>query len=225
MSEIAKNLALVRERIARAAEKAGRQPDSVKLVAVTKTVDLPRIREAIAAGVTDVGENYVQEAQAKWREIGDEVTWHFIGHLQRNKAKAAVEFCALIQSVDSVELAREIGRRALALGKTQDVLIEVKLSEEATKFGVDPSAALAFAERVSQIDGIRVQGMMGMAPFLPDPQGARPYFRRLRGLWEELPEIERRYLSMGMTGDFEVAIEEGSNMVRIGTAIFGHRKG
>lgn len=223
MSDIAENLSRIKERIAQAAARAGRSVESVKLVAVTKTVDAPRIQEAIAAVVTDIGENYVQEAETKWREIGDSANWHFIGHLQRNKARAAVRFFSLIQSVDSLDLAKEIGRRAANLEKIQDVLIEVRISEEATKFGVVPEKALSFAGEIAGIEGLRVLGMMGMAPFLPDPEDSRPYFAALRKIWDKLPEEQRLYLSMGMTADFEVAIEEGANMVRIGTAIFGPR--
>ena len=223
MSQIAENLAVVKERIANAAVKAGRSPESVKLVAVTKTVDVSQMREAIAAGVTDVGENYVQGAEKKWQELGDIVKWHFIGHLQKNKAKAAVTFSDLIHSVDSIELAREIGRRAVAIGKVQDVLVEVKVSAEATKFCVDPAKAIDFAGEIAGVMGLQVLGFMGMAPFFSNPEGTRPYFGELRELWGKLPEEQRRYLSMGMTSDFEVAIEEGANMVRIGTAIFGLR--
>ena len=220
---IAKNLAVVRDKIARAAERSGRNPQDITLVVVTKTVDVSRIREAIAAGATDIGENYVQEVAAKWPEIGDAVKWHFIGHLQRNKAKDAVRVVSVIQSVDSVELAQEIGRRAAGAEKTVDVLIEVKVSQEATKFGTLPEDAIHLAEEVSLIHGIRVQGLMGMAPFAADPEDARPYFERLQKLWEKLPIEQRRWLSMGMSHDFEVAIEEGSNMVRVGSAIFGAR--
>jgi PLP dependent protein len=223
MPLIADNLALVRERIARAAVRSGSTAESIKLVVVTKTVDVPRIQEAIAAGASDIGENYVQEAEAKWREIGRGVKWHFIGHLQRNKSKAAVTIFDTIESVDSIELAEEIGRRARHLGKVQDVLVEVSISEEATKFGVEPAGALASVGEIANVEGLRVRGLMGMAPLGSDPEQARPYFRKLRELWDRLPEEQRRYLSMGMTGDFEVAIEEGANMVRIGTAIFGPR--
>jgi PLP dependent protein len=220
---IAENLAAVREKIARAAERSGRGYEDITLVVVTKTIDVARIREAIAAGATDIGENYVQEVAAKWHEIEDAVRWHFIGHLQSNKAKDAVQMFSVIQSVDSVSLAQEIGRRASGLGKTADILIEVKLSEEATKFGVPIEDAVHLAGEVAEIPGIRLQGLMGMAPFLANPDEARPYFNRLHELWEKLPKEQRRWLSMGMSHDFETAIEEGSNMVRIGTAVFGAR--
>lgn len=223
MSSIAARLSWIRERIDSAAAMTGRGGADVMLVAVTKMRTVDEIKDAIACGVTDVGENYVQEAEAKFSIIGDAVRWHMIGHLQRNKVRHAVEFVSLIHSVDSEPLAVEIGRRAEAAGKRLDVLIEVRISGEATKFGVEADEALRLAERMSGIQGIRVCGLMGMAPFVPDPEQTRPYFRGLRKLWDSLPDEQRLHLSMGMTQDFEIAIQEGSNMVRIGTAIFGPR--
>lgn len=193
------------------------------MVTVTKTRGVEEIREAVACGAADLGENYVQEAQDKFAQIGDSVRWHMIGHLQRNKVRHVVEFCSLIHSVDSVELASEIGRRAEAIGKRLDVLVEVKISGEATKFGVDPDSTLDLVSNIAQVSGIKVCGLMGMAPFEQDPRDTRPFFANLKELWDKLPDEQRLYLSMGMTSDFEVAIEEGSNMVRIGTAIFGPR--
>ncbi|MBI2844163.1 MAG: YggS family pyridoxal phosphate-dependent enzyme [Armatimonadetes bacterium] len=223
MATISENLETVHERIARAALGSGRKPEDVTLIVVTKTVGVPRIREAISAGATDLGENYVQEAAEKWQAIGSAVRWHFIGHLQRNKAKDAVRMFTTIQSVDSIRLAEEIGKRAAAIGKVADILIEVNLAGEGTKFGVLPEDALDFAARVSSVAGTRLQGFMGMAPFVEDPENARPYFARMKELWDKLPEEQRHWLSMGMSHDFEIAIEEGSNMVRIGAAIFGPR--
>lgn len=223
MSSIAENLRSVEERIDSAARKSGRRREQIRLVAVTKTRSVDEIREAIACGATDIGENYVQEAGDKYAQIGDVVRWHMIGHLQRNKARHAVEFFSLIHSVDSVELAKEIGRRAEAIGKTIDVLVEVRISGEATKFGVDPEGALSLVDNIVEVSGIRLCGLMGMAPFVENPEDARPHFAKLRQIWEKLPDEQRLYLSMGMTSDFEVAIEEGANMVRIGTAIFGPR--
>lgn len=223
MSYIAENLIAIKQRIDAAARKAGRTAEDITLVAVTKTRSVAEIKEAIAHGVTDVGENYVQEAESKYGEIGDVVNWHMIGHLQRNKARHVVEFCSMIHSVDDEALAREISRRAEAIGKRIDVLVEVKISGEVTKFGTDAEDALRLTESMSQLSGVRVCGLMGMAPFVADPEETRPYFSQLRTLWDKLPDEQRFYLSMGMTQDFEVAIEEGSNMVRIGTAIFGRR--
>ncbi|MDO8682745.1 MAG: YggS family pyridoxal phosphate-dependent enzyme [Armatimonadota bacterium] len=224
MQDIAKNLNEVKDRIASASRRSGRRPEDITLVAVTKTVDIPRIQEALAAGVTDIGENYIQESIDKWLAIGTGVKWHFIGHLQRNKAKNAVEIFDLIQSVDNLPLVEEIGKRATAAGKTQDILIEVNVSEEAAKFGAHVSEALDMVSQVSEIEGIRVLGLMGMAPFLDNPEDTRPYFAKLKEIWDRLPTEQRWYLSMGMTQDFEIAIEEGSNMIRIGTAIFGPRQ-
>lgn len=224
VTAIAENLENVRKRIARAAERSGRSPEDIRLVAVTKTVSVEAIREAIAAGVTDVGENYVQDALPKWQEIGDKVRWHFIGHLQSNKAKQAVKMFSLIQSVDSIKLAEEIGKRAKDIGLCAEVLIEVNLAKEASKFGVAPEDAAEFAKEVSRVTGVKLVGLMGMAPFVDNPETVRPYFAHLKKIWDELPEEQRIWLSMGMSSDFETAIEEGSNMVRIGTAIFGPRE-
>jgi len=221
---IADNLLRVRERISAAAERAGRDPREIVLVAVTKTVDAAAIEEAIDAGVTDIGENYVQDSVAKYDMIGSRVRWHMIGHLQRNKAGHAVTIFDLIQSVDNLPLAREIGKRASSIGKAQDVLIEVNVSGEETKTGVAPDEALGLVAEAIRVPGVRVLGMMGIAPFTDDEAAIRRSFSLLRNIWEELPVENRKWLSMGMTSDFEAAIEEGSNMVRIGTAIFGPRR-
>ena len=223
MSIITENLRSVRERIDSAAGKVGRSGDDITLVVVTKTRSVEEIKAVLACGVTDIGENYIQEAEEKYSEINDAVKWHMIGHLQRNKARHAVEIFSMIHSVDNESLAREIGRRAEAAGKYVDVLVEVKISGETTKFGIAPGEALEFVDRISNVSGIRVCGLMGMAPFLPNAEETRPYFSKLKTLWDRLPDEQRLYLSMGMTQDFEIAIEEGSNMVRIGTAIFGPR--
>lgn len=223
MSDVTDNLDLVRERIEAAARRSGRDADEITLVAVTKTRTVDEMREAIAAGAADFGENYVQEAEAKRREIGPAVRWHMIGHLQRNKAAHAVVIFDLIHGVDSEKLAIEIGRRAEVIGKQQDVLIEVAISGEATKFGVKPEHTRDLADLISGIRGIRLCGLMGMAPFTACPEETRPYFANLKTLWDGLPQEQRLYLSMGMTQDFEIAIEEGANMVRVGTAIFGPR--
>lgn len=219
----ADNIARVRERIARAAERAGRDPATITLVAVSKTVEPAHIREALEAGIRDLGENYYQEARDKQPLFGPEARWHFIGHLQTNKAKYVAGRFFLVQSVDSEALALELGKRAQAAGTTQAVLIEVKLDPAATKFGAEPDAALELAARVAETPGLRLRGLMGMAPFGDDPEQARPHFARLRGLYGQLPAEHRQILSMGMTADFEAAIAEGATLVRIGTAIFGTR--
>ncbi|MCE5322835.1 YggS family pyridoxal phosphate-dependent enzyme [bacterium] len=223
MSLIENNLRLVRDRIDSAARRAGRSGSDVTLVVVTKTRSIDEIRQAVECGATDIGENYVQESEEKFSTLGKVAKWHMIGHLQRNKARHVVEFADLIHSVDNEALAKEIGRRAEAIGRIIDVLIEVNISGEESKFGVEPDEALRLAERIAEITGIRLCGLMGMAPFLPDAEGTRPYFRKLKQAWDKLPDEQRLYLSMGMTHDFEIAVEEGSNMVRIGTAIFGPR--
>ena len=220
---IAENLSRVRERISAAAARSGTDPESISLVAVTKTVDVPRIQEAIQAGVTDIGENYVQDSVVKFETIGRAVRWHMIGHLQVNKVRHALPIFDLIQSVDSINLAKEIGRRSLALGKVSRMLVEVNISGEATKFGVQPVDTLAFCEAVAGVEGVELAGLMGIAPFVDDPSAIRRSFANLKALWDRLPAEHRKWLSMGMTSDFEIAIEEGSNMVRIGTAIFGPR--
>lgn len=220
---IAENVLRVRESISEAAQQAGRDPNSIKLVAVTKTVDVTRMREAICAGVTDIGENYVQEAASKFASIGPSVRWHMIGHLQTNKVRHAIPIFDLIQSVDSPHLAKEIGKRSLALGKTTEVLVEVNISGEESKYGVNPSSVLDLCGEVACVEGVSLSGLMGIAPFTDNEVEIRKSFVMLRSLWEKLPAVHRKWLSMGMTSDFRIAIEEGSNMVRIGTAIFGPR--
>jgi len=221
---IADNLTRIRGRIALAAEKAGAEPADITLIAVTKTVDVPRIQEAIQAGVTDIGENYVQDSVRKFETVGKSVRWHMIGHLQSNKVRLAVPIFDMIQTVDGMGLAKEIGKRSAAMGKTSDVLVEVNISGEASKFGVQPDEALALCESVAGTEGLELKGLMGIAPFVTDESAIRKSFILLKGLWDRLPNVHQEWLSMGMSSDFEIAIEEGSNMVRIGTAIFGERK-
>lgn len=221
--DIARNVAEVRERIAQACARAGRQPGEIILIAVSKTVDIPRIKQAISAGIVHFGENYYQEAREKIPAVDAPVHWHFIGHLQKNKVRGVVPLFEWIHTVDDAELAQEISRRAQALGKQQRVLIEVNVARESQKFGVAAEEALALAEHVASLPNVRLEGLMGMAPIVERPEQARPYFAELRRLFEQLPEAYRVHLSMGMTQDYEVAIEEGATMVRIGTAIFGPR--
>jgi PLP dependent protein len=220
---IAENLISVKKWIVSAAERAGRDSDEITLIAVTKTVDISKIREAVDAGVTDIGENYMQDAGEKFEALGHIAKWHMIGHLQSNKSKQAVRIFDLIQSVDSISLAAEIGKRSQSIGKTTGVLIEVNISGEASKFGVTPSDVPAISEAVASVEGVKLEGLMGIAPFTDDISAIRRSFAKLKTLWDKLPAEHRKWLSMGMTSDFEIAIEEGSNMVRIGTAIFGPR--
>ncbi len=224
MNRIAENLSVIRQRIAAAAARSGRPAEAVTLVAVTKTHPAGLVREALAAGVTEIGENYVQEAEAKFAELGTfRARRHLLGHLQRNKAGKAATLFDVVQSVDSVELARALGRRAESLGRRLEVLVEVNISGEAAKFGAGPEQALDLAAAVADIPGLELRGLMGIGPLDGDAAAARKCFRQLAGLFRELPTEYRHVLSMGMTGDFEPAIEEGSTMVRIGTAIFGAR--
>ncbi len=227
--QVKKNLLKVKERIVSAAERVGRDPLGIVLVGATKSVDVERIRAAIEAGLEHIGENYAQEAWAKYQQIGDAVTWHFIGHLQTNKAKLVVRFCKFVQSLDRLALAEELNRRAEKVGRVIDCLVEVNIGGEETKSGVSPEEVEQLVFEASKFPNIRIVGLMAMPPYLPEPEKVRPYFRRMRELFErlkalDLPNTEMRYLSMGMSHDFEVAIEEGANMVRIGTAIFGPRK-
>jgi PLP dependent protein len=220
MLEIAANLARVRERLARAAERAGRRPDDVLLIGVSKTVDVERIRAAVAAGVRALGENRVQEAKGKVAELGRPAAWHLIGHLQTNKVKDALELFDVIHSLDRLELAREVERRAAARGQTVDALLQVNVATEVSKGGVSPDAVTETLDAIGKLAHVRVRGLMTIPPEAEKPDDARPWFRRLRELAERHGLSE---LSMGMSGDFEVAIEEGATMVRVGTAIFGPR--
>jgi pyridoxal phosphate enzyme (YggS family) len=195
------------------------------VVAATKTVEVDRIRAAVALGVREIGENYVQEAAAKQPGLADlSITRHFIGHLQRNKAGPAVQLFDVIQSIDSLPLAQSLSRRAATEGRELEVLLEVNVAAEASKSGVAPEMALALAEQVAPLPGLRLMGLMGMAPLAGSVDDARIAFRQLRALFDRLPPPHRQILSIGMTGDFEIAIEEGSTMVRIGTGIFGQRR-
>lgn len=228
MSPIADNLKKVQERMEAAARRVGRRPEEIRLVAVSKTVPPDRILEGIQAGIKILGENYVQEAKKKIETIGHGVAWHFIGHLQTNKAKLAVHLFDLIHSVDSLHLAEELNKAARTAGKVLSILLEVKLSEEKSKFGVAEDNILQLAEGISRMENLTVRGLMTMPPLLSDPESARPYFIRLRKLSEvlaaqELPRISMQELSMGMSNDFEIAIEEGATLIRVGTAIFGPR--
>ncbi|MDR5694095.1 MAG: YggS family pyridoxal phosphate-dependent enzyme [Armatimonadota bacterium] len=227
MSEIERNIAIVRERIAAAATRAGRNPEEVTLVAVTKGVGIDRVLEAIASGVTHIGENRVQEAAVKFPHLPPGIVRHMVGHLQRNKAKLALRLFDLIHSVDSLRLAEELNRRAMDAGVTMDVLIQVNVSGEPTKYGISPEEVEALVENMTSFPGLRLRGLMTIAPLGEHAEQARPYFRRLRELGERLRNkvrLEKLELSMGMTDDFEVAVEEGATIVRIGRAIFGPRE-
>jgi len=229
--DVAANLERVRERIWRAAERAGRRPEEILLLGATKGIDTERVLEAIEAGLTDIGENYVQEAKAKIERIGrGRARWHMIGRLQRNKARHAVKLFDVIQTVDSVKLADELERRAAQEGRVIPVLVEVNIGREPQKAGVMPEELLPICEHIAKLPHLRLEGLMCIPPWGRGPEDSRPYFAEMRRLFERvkeasLPGVEMKWLSMGMSADFEVAIEEGANLVRIGTAIFGPREG
>jgi pyridoxal phosphate enzyme (YggS family) len=228
MNSITDNFLRVKERMAEAAIRCGRAPHSVKLVGVTKNVDVRRIEEAVSAGLEILGENYVQEARKKIEQVTEEVSWHFIGRLQTNKAKYAVKLFDLIQTVDSIKLADELNRRAQRLGRVIPIIIQVNLAGEASKGGVQPLECISLIRRISELSYLQIDGLMTMPPFFNQPERARPYFRQLREMSLEIAKaqlsgVEIKELSMGMSGDFEVAIEEGATLIRVGTAIFGER--
>ncbi|SCY84515.1 YggS family pyridoxal phosphate-dependent enzyme [Desulfoluna spongiiphila] len=219
----------IEKQIREAAEKAGRNPDEIRLVAVSKIKPAEMVKEAMDAGQKIFGENYIQEAVAKIEEIGStSIEWHFIGHLQSKKSKYAAGAFALIHSVDSLKLAREIDKQAAKKGVVQPILIQVNTSGEKSKSGTTAEDAVELVREVATLEHIAVKGLMTMPAFFDDPEGARPYFRELRLIRDRIaalgfPGVEMKELSMGMSGDFEVAIEEGATLVRVGTAIFGAR--
>jgi pyridoxal phosphate enzyme (YggS family) len=233
LNQIAENLASVKERIAAAAERSGRSPDSIKLVPVTKGRSIPEIQSLLAAGATDIGENRIQEAQQKYDPIRtflaasntQNCDWHLIGHLQRNKVKSALEIFTVIHSVDSLRLLVEIARRAEDRKQQTDILIQINTTGEKSKFGLDSEGIFDFMEKSLSYSSVRIVGLMTMGVLSPCPETNRSAFALLRTLSdriiaEKYPGITMQYLSMGMTDDFEVAIEEGANIVRIGRAIF-----
>jgi hypothetical protein len=228
---IARNVREILDRIGRAALRAGRRPESVSLVAATKTVSAQRVRQAVDAGVRIMGESRLQEALPKIEALkGRQVRWHFIGRLQRRKVKSVVGTFELIQSVDSLELAVEIDRRAKEAGIRQDVLLEINVGGEATKAGFSPDGAADAVTALEALPNLTVKGLMAIPPPGPEAEASRPYFRAMRELARSmagrgLRRVRMDELSMGMSGDFEAAIEEGATMVRIGTAIFGARHG
>lgn len=229
---ITDNLSTVRERIAAAASRAGRDPSEIKLITVTKGFSVPRIVEAVEAGADALGENRAAEAAEKYEILGRvvegrSISWHFLGYLQTNKVKYVIGFADFIHSVDRIRLAEEIDKRARALSKRQPVLIEVNISGEPSKAGLEPAEVAGFVERLGRFRNIEAKGLMTMAPFAEDPELARPVFAGLREVLEKTRAAvglsELKELSMGMTDDYEVAIEEGATMVRIGRAIMGSR--
>lgn len=230
MSNIPENVVVVRQRVAAAARRGGRDPAAVTIIAVTKTRTVDEVRQVLATGLTDLGENRVQELKEKWTALGGTAaTWHVIGSLQTNKAKQAMEMASLVHSLDREALADEFARVAERDGKLVDALVQVNVSGEGSKHGIAAADLVGFLRRISERGQIRVHGLMTMAPLDADAEQSRPHFRRLRLLAAEaqrlaLPGIDLKHLSMGMSGDYEVAVEEGATLVRIGTAIFGTRQ-
>ena len=228
MEDIRKNLETVRAQISEAAEIAGRKSEDVILVAVSKTRTPEEVNTAIDAGDTDIGENKVQEIMDKYDDIKP-VRWHMIGHLQTNKVKYIIDKVDMIHSVDSVKLAKEIDKRAKAAGKTMDILVQINPAEEESKFGVTiDGAGDLVREILANFENIRIKGLMSVAPIVDDPRDVKPFFDAVKAKYDELaqiddPKLDFEYLSMGMSHDFAVAIEAGSNLVRVGSAIFGER--
>lgn len=227
-TDILANIQTIRERIAAAARRIHRSADAVKLLAVTKTVPPAAIRTAMEAGITDFGENYVQEAREKIAAIEQNARWHMIGHLQTNKAKYAVNLFDYIHSVDRLELAAELNKRLEKAGRKMNILIEVNVSGEETKNGVPADRAMDLVKSIAPLKHLSVKGLMTMAPYSDNPENARPCFAALKNLQQDIIRegidgIAMEELSMGMTDDFEIAIEEGATIVRIGRAIFGER--
>jgi pyridoxal phosphate enzyme (YggS family) len=229
MIDVAANVRRIRERADAAMRRAGREPSTLRIIAVAKTKPAAMIRAAYEAGLHDIGENYVQEAQAARAELADlPLRWHMIGHLQRNKARRAVALFDVIQTVDGVDLGKLLSRQAVEAGRTLSVLLEVNLGSEATKSGIAPAEVANVLAELARLPNLSVDGLMAIPPPVTTPELARPAFRKLRELRDTVlgcvrPAVPLRELSMGMTDDFEIAIEEGATMIRVGRALFGER--
>ena len=229
MTTIQKELTVIRQQINAAAAACGRNLAEITLVGVSKKHPVEKMRQAIDAGLTDLGENYIQEAVDKIEAIGKaSARWHFIGHLQSNKARFAVQYFDLIHTVDKIKLAKEIDKQAQKIDKRQEILLQVNIGEEETKSGAGAGEVVALAQAVIQLDHLELQGLMCMPPYFDDPEQARPYFRHLARIREKIVDAgvdakAMRHLSMGMSHDFAAAIQEGATLVRVGTAIFGSR--
>ena len=217
---------MIKENVSKILEEL---PEGVSLVGAGKTRTPQEILEAVEAGLEIIGENYVQEAERAFEVVGGKVKWHMIGHLQSNKAKKAVKVFDLIETVDSIKLARAIDRACGNIDKVMPILMEINSGEESQKAGVMPEDAISLARDMSELNNIKLMGLMTMGPFAGDPEDSRPYFQKTKKLFEEikemgLPGVEMRYLSMGMSNSYKVALEEGANVVRIGTKLFGERE-
>ncbi|MHB8985879.1 MAG: YggS family pyridoxal phosphate-dependent enzyme [Eubacteriales bacterium] len=224
---IRENLQEVREKVAGAARRAGRDPGDIELVAVSKSVSIEKITEAYALGAKNFGENKAQEFLRKHSHLPADTRWHFIGHLQTNKVRKIIEKVHLIHSLDRVALAEEISRAAEENNLRAPVLIQVNIGGQGDRYGILPDQVSSFAAGAARLPGLEIKGLMAMAPWCEDPEAARPYFRKMASLFkqvkENVPGVSMEYFSMGMTGDYQVAVEEGANIIRVGTAIFGPR--
>lgn len=223
-----KNIEDVLNRVKDAASISNQNPQEVELIAVTKTIDVDIIKQAIDLGITNVAENKVQELVRKYEEIGPVVKWHLIGHLQRNKVKYIIDKVDLIHSLDSYRLAEEISKRAEGIDRIMECLLQVNVSGEETKYGIDPKDVIHILKEISSLENIKIVGLMTMAPHVEDQEDTRQYFKALKSISEEIDKIdlqnvEMTYLSMGMSNDFEIAVQEGANLIRVGSSIFGER--
>ena len=228
MSYIKENIENVERKIQAACDRSGRKREDVLLLAVSKTIDVPRIKEAVECGLTSLGENKVQEIMDKYEPMGEGVKWHLIGHLQTNKVKYIIDKVELIHSVDSLKLAEEISKRAKAKGITANILLEINAASEESKFGLKPEECEEAVREISVLDNIKIRGLMTVAPNVENPEENRIYFKQMKQLLvdinaKKIDNVNMDVLSMGMTGDYEVAIEEGATIVRVGTGIFGAR--
>lgn len=226
--DIEMNLKEIHHKVSLAAQKANRKMQDIQLIAVTKTVEPEVIEEAISFGVTDVGENKVQELVRKYEIIGEKVKWHMIGHLQKNKVKYIIDKVTLIHSLDSYDLAVEINKRAQKIQKVIHCLLQVNISGEESKYGIDPNEAEELLHKISKLKNVKIMGLMTMAPYTEEPEEVRKFFKMLKELSldisrKNIENIDMTYLSMGMSNDFEIAVEEGANLIRIGSKIFGER--
>lgn len=223
-----KNIEAVLSKVKYAATVSNRESKDIGLIAVTKTVDVDTIKEAIDYGILHIGENKVQELVKKYDQIGKAVKWHLIGHLQRNKVRHIIDKVDLIHSLDSYRLAKEIDKRAKNIDRIVECLLQVNVSGEKTKYGVSPDEVDHILREISPLNNVQVVGLMTMAPHVEDKEKTRQYFRALKNIFDQvaekdLPNVKMKYLSMGMSNDFEIAVEEGANFIRVGTSIFGER--
>lgn len=227
-NQIKENVHQIWNNIRKACEKSGQSSENITLVAVSKTVEADTMNAAIQSGLTAFGENRVQEIRRKYDSVEKGPAWHLIGHLQTNKVKYIIDKVDMIQSVDSVRLAKEISKRAVQVGRIVEILIQINVAEEAQKFGISSDQLPSLLNEISSLPGIIVKGLMLIAPYSDDPETVRPFFRKMKDIFdstakEKYDNVDMTYLSMGMTGDYQVAIEEGANMVRIGSGVFGLR--